>query len=65
MKGRFPPDLFVVVLGPIVIAVIVVGLGSFISHAQQLRGSVAAYGVAIAAIVLLLGIGFFRSRRRQ
>ena len=64
MKGRFPPDLFVVVLGPIVLAVIVVGLGLFISRAQQLRGSLAAYGVAIAAIVLLLGIGFFRSRRR-
>jgi hypothetical protein len=65
MKGRFPPDLFVVVLGPIVLAVIVVVLGSFISHTQQLRGSVAAYSLAIAAIVLLLGIGFFRSRRRQ
>jgi hypothetical protein len=65
MKGRFPPDLFVVVLGPIVLAVIVVGLGVFISHAQELRGSVAAYSVAIAAIVLMLAIGFFRSRRRQ
>jgi hypothetical protein len=64
MKGRFPPDLIVGVLGPIALAVIVVGLGLFIAHAQELRGSVAAYGGAIAAVVLLLGIGFFRSRRK-
>ena len=43
MKGRFPPDLFVVVLGPILIALIVIGLGSVIFHAEQLRGSVASY----------------------
>jgi hypothetical protein len=45
MKGRFSPDLFVVVLGAIVVAVIVVGLGSLISHAQHLCGSVAIYAI--------------------
>jgi uncharacterized membrane protein YhhN len=65
MKGRFPPDLFVVVLGPVLVALIVVVLGLFISHAEQLGGSVAAYGVAIVATVLVLGIEFFRRRRRQ
>jgi hypothetical protein len=65
MKGRFPPDLFVVVLGPILVALIVFGLGSIIFHAEQLRGSVAAYGIAIAVIVFVLGVGFLRRRRRH
>ncbi len=65
MKGRFPPDLFVVVVGPVLVAVIVVVLGSVIFYAEQLRGSVAAYGIAIATMILLLGIAFLRSRRRR
>ena len=65
MKGKFPPDLFVVAFGPILVALIVFALGSVIFHAEQLRGSVAAYGITITVIVLVLGIGFFRSRRRH
>jgi hypothetical protein len=65
MNDRFPPDLFVVVLGPVLVAFIVLGLGSVIFHAEQIRGSVTALGTAIAVIVLVLDIGFFRSRRRH
>ena len=62
---RFPSDLFAVVFGPILVALIVFGLGSIISYAEQLRGSVAVYGVAIAVVVALAVIGFLRSRRRS
>jgi hypothetical protein len=64
MKGRFPPDLFAVVLGPVIVLVIAVGLGSVIFHAEQIRGSVAPYGIIAGAVVALLIVLFFRSRRR-
>jgi LPXTG-motif cell wall-anchored protein len=65
MKDRFPADLLAVVFGPVLVAIIVVALGFVIFHAEQLRGSVAAYAIAIVAIAALLGIVFFRRRRRQ
>ena len=65
MKGRFPPDLFAVVFGPVIVLVIAVGLGSVIFHAEQIRGSVAAYGITAGAVVTLLVVLLFRSRRRR
>jgi hypothetical protein len=65
MKGRFPPDLFVVVFGPILIALIVIGLGSFIFHAEQLRGSVVGYSIVAAGVVVVVGILLLRGRRRH
>jgi hypothetical protein len=56
--------LFAVVLGPVIVLVIAVGLGSVIFHAEQIRGSVAAYGIIAGAVVALLIVLFFRSRRR-
>jgi peptidoglycan biosynthesis protein MviN/MurJ (putative lipid II flippase) len=64
MKGRFPPDLFAVVFGPVIVVVIALGLGSFIFHAEQIRGSVAAYGIIAGAVVALLIVLFCRRRRR-
>ena len=65
MKGRFPPDLFVVVFGPILVAVTVVGLGSLIFHAEQLRGSLVGYCIVAAGIVVVVGMLLLRGRRRH
>jgi hypothetical protein len=65
MKRRFPPDLFVVVLGPFIVFGIALGLGSLIFHASHFAGSWAAYIVVAAALVALLSLLFFRSRPRQ
>jgi membrane associated rhomboid family serine protease len=64
MKSRFPADLFAVVFGPIIVIAIVLGFGSFIFHAEQVRGSVAAYAVIAGAIVALIAVLCFRRRRR-
>jgi membrane associated rhomboid family serine protease len=65
MTGRFPPDLFAVVFGPVIVLVIAVGLGSVIFRADQIRGSVAAYGIIAGAVVALLVVLLFWSRRRR
>ncbi len=65
MKGRFPPDLLVVVFGPIFVLAIAMGLGSLIFHAQQLRGSVLGYCVVVAGIVVVVGMLLLRGRRRH
>jgi membrane protein YdbS with pleckstrin-like domain len=65
MKGRFPPDLFTVVFGPVIVLVIAVGLGSVIFHAEQIRGSVAAYVITAGAVVALFVVLLFRRRRRR
>jgi hypothetical protein len=64
VKGRFPPDLLVVILGPVVVVAIAIAFGSLIFHAQQLRGSVAGHGL-ILGVVALGGMLFFRRRRRH
>jgi hypothetical protein len=58
VKGRFPPDLLVVILGPV--QVVAVAFGSLIFHAQQLGGSVAGYGPLILGVLALGGMLFFR-----
>jgi len=65
MKGRFPPDLFAVVFGPMIVLVIAVRLGSVIFYGEQIRGSVAAYGITAGVVVTLLVVLLFRSRRRR
>jgi hypothetical protein len=65
MKGNFPPDLFVVVLGPILIALIVIGLGSVISHAEQLRGSVVGYCIVVVGIAIVVGMLLLRGHHRR
>jgi hypothetical protein len=64
VKSRFPPDLFVIVFGPVIVLLIAVGLGSVIFHAEQLRGSAAAYALLAGGIVVLLVVLFFRIRHR-
>jgi hypothetical protein len=65
VKGRFPPDLLVVVLGPVLVVAVAFAFGSLIFRAQQLRGSVAGYGLLILGVIALGGMLFFRSRRRH
>jgi LPXTG-motif cell wall-anchored protein len=65
VKGRFPPDLLVVILGPVVVVAVAFAFGSLIFHAQQLGGSVAGYGFLILGLVALGGMLFFRRRRRH
>ncbi len=64
MKGRFPPDLLVTVFGPLLIVAIALGLGSFIYHAEQLRGTVAGYTLVAAGVGCVIAILFFRRRHR-
>jgi hypothetical protein len=64
VKGRFPPDLLVVVFGPVLVVAVAFAFDSLIFHAQQLRGSVAGYGLLILGVLALGGMLFFRSRRR-
>jgi hypothetical protein len=64
VKSRFPPDLFVIVFGPVIVLLIPLGLGSLIFHAEQLRGSVVAYALlAVGSVVLLVAL-FSRTRRQ-
>ena len=65
MKSRFPPDLFVIVFGPLIVLLIAVALGSLIFHAEHLRGSAAAYVLLAGGIVVFLVMFFCRIRRRQ
>jgi uncharacterized membrane protein YhhN len=53
VKGRFPPDLLVVVIGPVLVVAVAFAFDSLIVHAQQLRGSVAGYGLLILGVVAL------------
>jgi hypothetical protein len=65
MKGRFPRDVLVIVFGPIIVALITLGLGSVIVHAQQLRGSFFGYALVVGGAIVVLGLLFFRTRHRQ
>jgi ABC-type branched-subunit amino acid transport system permease subunit len=65
VKGRFPPDLLVVVFGPVLVAAVVFALGSLIVYAEQLRGSVAGYRLLVLGVLTLVGMLFFRRRRRH
>jgi ABC-type branched-subunit amino acid transport system permease subunit len=65
VKGRFPPDLLVVVFGPVLVAAVVFALGSLIFYTEQLRGSVAGYRLLVLGVLTLVGMLFFRRRRRH
>ena len=65
MKGRFPPDLFVIVFGPVVVLSIAIGFDSLIFHAQQLRSSVIGYCVVVAGTLVVVGTLLLRGRRRH
>jgi hypothetical protein len=65
MKGRFPRDVLVIVFGPIIVALITLGLGSVIFHAQQLRGSSFGYALVVGGSIVALGLLFFHTRRRH
>jgi hypothetical protein len=64
MKGRFPRDVLVIVFGPITVALIILGLGSVIFVAEQLRGSAFGYTLVVGGSIVALGLLFFRKRRR-
>ena len=64
MKSRFPPDLFVIVFGPVIVLLVALGLGSLIFHAEQLRGSVVAYALLAVGTVVLLVALFSRTRHQ-
>jgi hypothetical protein len=65
MKGRFPRDVLLIVFGPIIVALIILGLGSVIFVAEQLRGSAFGYALVVSGSIVALGLLFFRIRRRQ
>ncbi len=65
MRGRFPPDLLVVVFGPLLVVAIALGLGSVIYRAAQFRGSVAPSVAVTAAACLLLVVALVLWRRRR
>ena len=64
MKWRFPPDVSVVVFGPVLVVVVALGFGSIIFHAAEIGGSFAARAVILAVVLALLATLFFRRRRR-
>ena len=64
MKGRFPRDVLITVFGPLLIVAIMLGLGSFIYHAEQLRGTVAGYTFVAAGVCCVIAMLLFRRRRR-
>jgi hypothetical protein len=64
MKGRFPPDVLVIVLGPLLVAAIALGFGSFIYHAERLRGTVTGYTLVAAGVGCVIAMLLFRRRRR-
>jgi hypothetical protein len=64
MKGRFPADLLVTVFGPLLIVAIVLGLGSFIYYAEQLRGTVTGYTLVAAGVCCVIAMFLFWRRRR-
>jgi hypothetical protein len=64
MKGRFPSDVLVIVFGPLLIVAIALGLGSFIYHAEQLRGAVIGYTLVAAGVCYVIAMLLFRRRRR-
>ena len=55
----------VIVFGPVIIALIILGLGSVIFHAEQLRGSAFGYALVVGGSIIALALLFFRTRRRQ
>jgi hypothetical protein len=63
MKGRFPADLLTVVFGPLLVVAVAQGFGWIMFHAEPLRGSMAGYAVAAGAILVLVVMLLFRSRR--
>ena len=65
MKSRFPRDVLIVVFGPIIIALIMLGLGSVMFHAQQLRGWPFGYALVVGGSIVVLGLLFFHTRRRH
>jgi uncharacterized membrane-anchored protein len=68
MRGKFPSDLLVVVFGPLLVAAIVIGLGSFLFRAAQFRGSAAPFvvaAVAAALFVIVVLVAWLRRRRRS
>jgi hypothetical protein len=65
VKSKFPPDLFVIVFGPVIVLLIAVAVNSLIFHAEQLRGSAAAYALLTGGIVVLLIVLFRCIRRHQ
>jgi membrane protein YdbS with pleckstrin-like domain len=65
VKSKFPADLFVIVFGPVIVLLIAVALGSLIFHAEQLRGSAAAYALLAGGIVVPVVVLSCRFRHRQ
>jgi hypothetical protein len=66
MRGRFPPDLLVVVFGPLLVVAIALGLGSVIYRAAQFRGTLAPSVVvgSAAGLFLVVALVFWLRRRR-
>jgi hypothetical protein len=64
MKGRIPPDVLVIVFGPLLIVAIALGLGSFIYHAEQLRSTAIGYTLVAAGVGCVIAMLLFRRRRR-
>jgi hypothetical protein len=56
--------MLVAVFGPLLIVAIALGLGSFIYHAEQLRGTVTGYILVAAGIGCVIAMLLFWRRRR-
>ena len=64
MGGRFPPDLMIVVFGPLAVVAIAFGLGSLIFRIAGQYGSTAAYVVAVSVVISAVFALLLRLRRR-
>jgi hypothetical protein len=65
MKRRLPRDVLVMIFGPIIVALIILGLGSLIFVAEQLRSSAFGYALVVGGSIVAFGLLFFRTRPRQ
>ena len=68
MRGRFPPDLLVVVFGPLLVVAVALGLGSVIYRAARFRGIVApstAFAAAAAVLCIVALVLWLRKRRQS
>ena len=64
MRDRFPPDLLVVVVGPIVALVVAMLVASLLFHAMQWSSTTLALFFGAAVLVFSFALFVFLRRRR-